>query len=360
MRLKTSDKEKEVGNVKDSLKAKGWLSSSAGTLILVFVFFALNITFNAYNKFLFSTVAKNGAGFQVPVLATITHAFAGFLCASIMTLFPSVYVRKRIPDTQMWLTIIGIAIFFSGSIGLNNSSLQFLALSMQQIIRSSAPAVVAICSFLLEGKQFTWKQIASLTFLVGGVSLAVFGDSQGTEPIGVILCFGSVLGTAMQYTFVSITMNPENRLKSFDLLLYTGIPTIIVLLPAVLLNGEPKKLADYVGLNGASKAIGYILIGQALAISYNLTVFTFIHSMSAVYVTVCGVFKVVLVIAFSVIVLGDEINPINATGLAIALCAFGANSYFEFERRKTNDAKRKHSDTDEESLLGQKQSSTTQ
>lgn len=355
MRLKTSDKEKQVGAVKDALKKKGGImSTTAGSLVLVFVFFALNITFNAYNKFLFSKVEKNGAGFQIPVLATITHAFAGFLCASVMTLFPSLYVRKQIADQKMWLTIIGIAIFFSGSIGLNNASLQFLALSMQQIIRSSAPAVVAICSFLLENKQFSWKQIGSLGFLVGGVSLAVFGDSQGTELIGVLLCFGSVFGTAMQYTFVSITMNPENRLKSFDLLLYTGIPTIIVLTPAMLLNSEPEKFSNYVAANGAAKAIGYILIGQALAISYNLTVFTFIHSMSAVYVTVCGVFKVVLVIAFSVIVLGDEINPINATGLAIALGAFGANSYFEFERKQL---KAKGSDNDEESLLGQRQKS---
>merc|ERR1711991_962720 len=106
-----------------------------------------------------------------------------------------------------------------------------------------------------------------------------------------------------------------------------------VLTPAMILTGEPKKLGDYAELNGTDKAIGYILIGQALAIAYNLTTFMFIHNLSATYLTVCGVFKVVLVIGFSVIVLGDEIGTVNAIGLIVAMAGFSGNSYLKFKEK---------------------------
>jgi len=311
------------------------MDSTVGLVLFITWFFALNITFNAYNKFLFSPVEKNGAGLQIPLFATMTHAFAGMMCAAFMTLIPSLYERKVITDKKQYLQLGGIAAFFAASIGFNNSSLKFLALSMQQIIRSALPAVMAITTFLIEGKTFTKQQIATLCALVGGVMLAVLGDIEGTEPIGVFLCLGSVAGTALQYCYVSLCMSAENKLKGFDMLLYTGLPTIAVLTPAMILTGEPKKLGDYAELNGTDKAIGYILIGQALAIAYNLTTFMFIHNLSATYLTVCGVFKVVLVIGFSVLVLGDTINTLNGMGLVIALTAFAFNSYLKFQEKKS-------------------------
>jgi len=311
----------------------GLMDSTTGMILLIVWFFALNITFNAYNKFLFSTVEKHGAGLQIPLLATMTHAFAGMACAGVMTLFPKFYERKQITDNKMYLQLFGIAAFFAASIGFNNSSLKYLALSMQQIIRSSLPAVMAFVTFLIEGKRISKETILTLFFLVGGVMLAVLGDIEGTEPLGIFLCLGSVAGTALQYVFVSLCMSDENKLKGFDMLLYTGVPTMLVLTPAMIMTGEPGKISDYAEVNGAGKAIGYILIGQALAISYNLTTFFFIHSLSATYLTVCGVFKVVLVIGFSVLVLGDTINTINGIGLFVALSAFAMNSYLKFQEK---------------------------
>lgn len=310
------------------------LESPIAIVGLISWFFALNITFNAYNKFLFSPVEKNGAGLQIPLFATMTHAFAGMLCAAIMTLFPSVYERKIITETKQYIQLCGIAAFFAASIGFNNSSLKFLALSMQQIIRSSLPAVMAFTTYLVEGKTFTKQQIGTLVALVGGVMLAVLGDIKGTEAVGIFLCLGSVIGTALQYCYVSLCMNEENKLKGFDMLLYTGLPTIIVLAPAMIMTSEPKKLADFAELNGTDTAVGYIVIGQLLAIMYNLTTFFFIKSLSATYLSVCGVFKVVLVIGFSVLVLGDTINTVNGIGLFIAMCAFAYNSFLKFQEKK--------------------------
>lgn len=304
--------------------------SVPGTVALISWFFALNITFNAYNKFLFSKVEKGGAGLQIPLFATMTHAFAGFLAASFMTLFPSLYERKKIEDKSMIIKICGIALFFAMSIGFNNSCLKYLALSMQQIIRSALPAVMALVTFLIEGKTFSKEKIATLVMLVSGVMLSVLGDIEGTEMLGVLLCLGSVAGTALQYVYVSVCMTGEEKLKGFDMLLYTGIPTMVVLFPAMVATEEPGKLSDWADDHSWGKAFVYILIGQALAISYNLTTFFFIRTMSATYLTVCGVFKVVLVIAFSVIVLGDTINTVNGIGLLIAMTAFGFNSYLQF------------------------------
>jgi drug/metabolite transporter (DMT)-like permease len=61
-----------------------------------------------------------------------------------------------------------------------------------QVIRSTSPAAVALCSYLLENRILTIKQIASLLTLVGGAVMAVAGDTKDTQMLGITLCFLSV------------------------------------------------------------------------------------------------------------------------------------------------------------------------
>lgn len=300
-------------------------------LSIIALFFVLNISFNTYNKYLFTT-GDNGAGFNVPLLCTISHAVAGFLVSYALTFFPSIFTRKRILHWRMWFSIFSVSVFFATATGLNNSSLQYLPLSTQQIIRCTAPAAVAMASVVFEGKSYSLNQVFSLLVLIGGAVLAVSGgDVTPAKSYGTLLCFLSVAASALQLTFVSINVGPSYRLGALDVLFYTSLPTIVLLFPAMIVNDEITKLRAYVSVHGADMAVCWFLLGQLLAVLYNITIFSFVKIISAIYVSVCGVFKVVLIILFSIVVFHEGLNAAEVMGVSIAVLGFAYNSYLEFQ-----------------------------
>ncbi len=63
--------------------------------------------------------------------------------------------------------------------------------------------------------------------------------------------------------------------------------------------------------------------------------FFFIESLSVLYISVTGTVKVVLVVLMSIIVFNDaiDLSLLNAFGIALALLAFGYNSYLTYTEK---------------------------
>lgn len=308
--------------------------TAAGTqVVLVLAFLGLNTAFNLFNKWIFTPVEKDGAGLSVPIFATITHSLAGFFTAMVLRSFPSIYVPKEISGTREWLQVGMISLFFASTIGLNNSSLMYLPLSIQQTVRACSPVVLAGAAYLIEKKTFSWQQIASLMGLTIGIIFTVMSNDSA-DLVGVLLAAGSVLVGTLYYTYISLVMGPEGKMNVLDILLYTTIPVVVILTPVFFITSEHNVLAEFTEANGIEKTLLLLLIGCIFAVSYNIMTFTFIAMLSAVYLSVVANFKLVLLIIFGIFMFGENINALNALGLAVATVAFCSYSYYEFKARK--------------------------
>jgi len=247
--------------------------------------------------------------------------------------FPSFYVPKEVRGLKQWLQIIAMSLFFATTIGLNNSSLVYLPLSVQQTIRSCSPVALAIAAHFIEGKTYSIKQIVALFFLVGGIVLTV-ASNDSANLIGVIMAAGSVVSGALYYTFVSLNLGKSGvNMNAIDILLYTSVPVAIVLTPIFLVTDEYTTISRFSDDNGVSFTVFLFLIGCVLAVAYNLMTFKFIKMLSAVYLSVVANFKLVLLILVGVALLGEEITWLSALGLTIATAAFSYYSYLEYEER---------------------------
>lgn len=322
-------------------------------LLLVAAFLALNTGFNLYNKWVFTPVEKDGAGLSVPLFATMCHSLGGFFTAFVLHFFPSVYVPKEISGLSKWIQIIFMSVFFASTIGLNNTSLMHLPLSIQQTIRACSPVVLALAAFLIEGKRFSLAQIGCLVILVLGIILTVISnDSAGT--MGILLASGSVLAGALYYTYVSLHLGPSGNLNVLDVLLYTSIPVVIVLVPLFVVTKEYEVLAKFSSTNGVGRTVLLLLIGCVFAVSYNVLTFTFIAMLSTVYLSVVANFKLVLLIVFGIVVFGEEVGVMNAIGLGIATVGFCGYSYLEYKAREQADIEKLEKAAAEAKLEDQK------
>eukprot|EP00301_Raphidiophrys_heterophryoidea_P022023 c6277_g1_i1.p1 GENE.c6277_g1_i1~~c6277_g1_i1.p1 ORF type:complete len:363 (+),score=87.66 c6277_g1_i1:60-1148(+) len=305
----------------------GKKASHLTSVFLLLLFWVGNVGLNVYNKWLFGR-----GGFKVPLFVTISHQIFCFVGAALLLLTP-IYTRKPIESGEIFMKLLTISVFFSLNTGLNNTSLLYLTLSANQIIRALLPAVCAVFATFIEGKRYTWLQWSTMFVLVIGVVLALL-DNPTFDKVGTMLCLSSVIGAALHVSVVAYFMGGKMGMSAFDVLLYTSLPIVVILLPPMIVSGEPEKLSKFAEQSGLARAVFLVGVGGVIAFLYNLIHYFFIHYTSSVYTTVAGNMKVALVVAFSFIFLDDDATALNIIGLGIACLAFFANSFLEFQGKE--------------------------
>eukprot|EP00908_Phaeocystis_cordata_P007642 Transcript_18296.p1 GENE.Transcript_18296~~Transcript_18296.p1 ORF type:complete len:250 (-),score=55.14 Transcript_18296:967-1614(-) len=195
--------------------------------LIFVVWFLTNLTINFYNKWLLGTT-----DFKFPLTYTTTNKTIGWLAAltvlsvSVATgkgSFPSA-ARLRAQFRRPMIHIHGI--FTALNIGLNNWSLVFISLSINQLLRSIVPLPTAALSTVFENKRFGWQVWASMGVVCVGAMLASYGSGNASV-IGILVCLGSVFSGAA-WTVVSgiLLQMGEEPLDSLSVL-FCSSPTCI-------------------------------------------------------------------------------------------------------------------------------------
>jgi len=233
----------------------------------------------------------------------------------------------------MWSKILLIPMAFVMNIGMNNLSLKFTTLALNQLIRSFSPVAIAITSFAIEGKRQSVPKAITLGVLVLGVLMGV-AASPDFEMIGFLICGGSVIGQATGIVMTAFVMGGTKvKLHVFDVLLYATLPSLLVLLPWSYAMGEFEILEQAIEREGAGKILGLITAGGCLAASYNLLCTIFIRMTSSVYYGVTGGFRCALAIALSYQFFPQKATATSIAGICVAMSAFATNSVFTMREK---------------------------
>ena len=211
-------------------------------LILVFAsWMALNLGLNYYN----SLVLRN-TNFRFPFLLTLVNKTIGFFVATTI-----MYCSKGLPKPQeLKADFMRPAVHLNGfltamNIGLNNWSLVFISLTLNQVMRSTIPLPTAILSMIFEGKTFSWQVWASMLLLVVGCALAACG-ALGSEPVGgIIIALGSILANATWTVTAAILMQSGAKPLDAVSLLFVSGPTCILTLVVFFCALELPRLVSF-------------------------------------------------------------------------------------------------------------------
>jgi hypothetical protein len=300
------------------------------------LFFTGNVVLNVYNKWIFSEL-----GLKLPLFVTMTHMvmcqFGAIVCKFIPTSYVS-WTPTQFEDNGVVFKLMVIAVFFSLNTGLNNSSLIYLNLAANQIIRATLPAVTAFVSMFTERKILSGLHYCTIVILVLGVSMSLY-KSPEFNGFGTFLCFASTLSGAVHVTVIGNLLGCNLKMQPLDFMYYTSLPILVVLMPAFFMTNEPELIADALDTNGWSQFTILMTIGGCLAFFYNVVHYIFINVTSSVYSTVAGNFKVILVIVVSIVFFKTEVTPVNYGGICLTMLSFGFFSYLSFrDKSKANAA----------------------
>jgi len=114
---------------------------------LVAVYLTLNSVLNLTNKWVLSS--DTGYGFSFPLLLTSCHMMFSFLALLPMMLAPSRRGVHAETLRKQWRGLAAVGVFMALNINLNNTSLVWLALSVNQVIRCGARADAPVTASLL-------------------------------------------------------------------------------------------------------------------------------------------------------------------------------------------------------------------
>ena len=203
--------------------------------------------------------------------------------------------------------LIAAGLLFAGDLAVWHWSIVLTSVANSTLLANLAPIFVTLAAWLLFRQQLSAKFLLGLATAITGMVVLIGGDFRlsGTELAGDAL--GVV--TAMFYAGYQLTVTRlRARVATSSIMAWSGLFTVIVLLPIALASGEQMLPVSGVGW---VKLIGLALISQVAGQS--LIAYAMAH-LPATFSSVGLLLQPVMAAVFAWILLGEAVGTLQFIG----------------------------------------------
>lgn len=290
---------------------------------IVCAFISLNSALSLLNRWALGVVG----GLQLPLIMTASHMIFGpFALAPLMILHDG-YASTLLEELRCrGKALAAIGVMNALQIGLNNASLVWMELSLNQVIRATGPVVTSCILICLEGAVPSRGEALCLLLISGGAVTTVYSGLGRSTAIGVILTATSTLTQCLQISVSGRMMHGRGKLDAFQMTVLTGPISFFAILPMALAS-EFGVLSAALATQPIT-ALSFLLGSCMLAVAYNVTLFQALATLSTTGTSILGNVKIVLLLFLSALFL-DELRTWSTSqllGCALTFIASGCYS----------------------------------
>lgn len=204
--------------------------------------------------------------------------------------------------------------------------------------KSSSLAFVLIFAFLFRLESPTWKLVAIIATMTGGVVMMVAGEVE-FQLSGFILVISAAFFSGFRWGLTQILLlrNPATSNPFSSIFFLAPVMFITLMLIAIPVEGFPGLIE---GLRVLSEEWGpyrtplILLFPGCIAFLMTASEFALLKRSSVVTLSIAGIFKEVLTIAVAALVFDDKLTPINISGLVITLIAIGGYNWIKLSKMR--------------------------
>jgi solute carrier family 35 protein C2 len=237
-------------------------------------------------------------------------------------------------------------------IGLGNFSLRFISLTFFTMCKSSVLAFVLLFAFIFRLEKPSWRLGGIITLMSIGVVMMVAGETA-FNALGFILVMTASFCSGFRWSLTQILLlrNPATSNPFSSIFFLTPVMFFALFLLALPIEGPSAVLE---GLHTLAKTKGIflgtliMLFPGFLAFMMVAAEFALLKRTSVVTLSVCGIFKEVLTISAAGAVFGDELSPINVSGLVVTIASIAAYNYLKYLKMRSDAQKQAHELLEEE------------
>ncbi|KAJ3787286.1 triose-phosphate transporter family-domain-containing protein [Lentinula aff. detonsa] len=315
-------------------KRKLWIQNATVNMMFIGSWFFFAILLSMYNKWMFSDSHFN---FPYPLFVTSLHMVVQFLLAGlVLNIWPHKFKPERYPTMEEY----GKKAFPTGAttsldIGFSNLSLKTVTLSFYTMVKSSSLIFVLLFAFLFHLERFSWRLVGVILLICSGVLLMVATETHFVLGGFILIISASALGglrwALTQTLFQSKKMGFSNPASTIFLLSPVMAVTLIIL--SFFVESWSSLFGSEFFSSGLTRTIQTILLLLApglLAFCMVLSEFYIIQRAGMVPMSIAGIAKEVATISISAWFFGDELTPLNITGVAITICGICLFTYHKY------------------------------
>ena len=315
------------------------------------VFAAGNIGLNYFNSWALRDspegipgLEKGGFGF--PFLYTSFHMAASALAAVLMMATCAKPQHGGLPSAQQFWAykhqLVPIAFLTVVNTGLNNYSLHYIALFMNQVIKACAPMPTAIFEYALLGKVYPWTIYATVMLIIIGSILSnahAMLEGGTSDVIGVVMCLISLVAASLNPVIKKIVLSGSADLPQLapsQVLFWDTALACLGLVVLWLIDFDNTRAASIDYLSGNTEnpnsgwlGLGIITAGSAMAFMFNIALYYYILYTSALTSTIGSIGVKIFLICVSAFTDGVW-DPLSWTGITLVVLAIVLYGYLSF------------------------------
>ncbi|KAI1796375.1 TPT-domain-containing protein [Ganoderma leucocontextum] len=304
-----------------------------GLFIAAWFFFATLLS--VYNKWMFS---PDRYGFPSPLFVTTAHMWVQFaLAASLRYTLPGHFRPTHIPSREDYIRkAIPTGFTTALDIGLSNLSLKLITLSFYTMGKSSSLVFVLLFAFLLKLEKFSWRLIGVILLICAGVLLMVATQTHFVLPGFLLVISASAMG-GLRWSLTQLLLRSKNigmDNPAATLFWLTPIMGATLAIASALLGDWGVVLGSkfFASSGKTFETMFFLLCPGVVAFGMVLSEFYIIQRAGVVLMSIAGIAKEVTTIIFAAWFFGDELTPLNITGVAITACGIALYTYHKYQK----------------------------
>lgn len=359
------------------------------TAMAIVSWYFCSTAISLYNKWMFS---GDKLGFSFPIIITGFHQLILTLLSILTLIFiPSLRLNppyQKIPSTEVAegqeddefqeerldyqmpvleyvKTILPCSISSALDIGLGNTAIRFIPLSIFTMVKTSSLIFVLFWGVLLKLEKLTSRIVIIVSVMTFGVILMMWGQT-GTPPppppsdtsrdmvrmivrllqdhqfvtLGVVLVFGSACMSGLRWALTQILLKKNKRTKNPILTIVYLSPgmAIVLFVIGLIVEGFGEFIRSSIwDIKGPFLTIILILIPGVLAFLMTISEFILLQNASLLTLSIAGIFKELLTIFLSWLVFGDLLNFVNIIGLIITIMDIIWYNHYRFNENSSDE-----------------------
>ncbi|KAI0645487.1 TPT-domain-containing protein [Trametes meyenii] len=316
-------------------KKRLWWRNALINSLFIASWFLFATLISVYNKWMFS---PEHYGFPSPLFVTTIHMWVQFALAALLRYtLPQHFCPDQRPSRNDYIRkAVPTGITTGLDIGFSNLSLKLITLSFYTMCKSSSLVFVLLFAFLLRLETFSFRLVSVIILICVGVLLMVATETHFVLAGFLLVTSASALG-GLRWSLTQLLLrNKDMGMSNPAATLFWLAPIMGVTLAvtSALIDGWGKVFSShfFATPGEAFKTLFFLFCPGVLAFCMVLSEFYIIQRAGVVPMSIAGIAKEVTTIIFAAWFFGDELTPLNITGVAITACGIGLYTYHKYNK----------------------------
>ncbi|KAI0055103.1 TPT-domain-containing protein [Artomyces pyxidatus] len=316
-------------------KKRLWVRNAVINALFIASWFTFALVLSLYNKWMFS---PDHFGFPYPLFVTMLHMFVQFVFSAIMRVgWPQTFRPEHNPSKRDYASkAVPTAIATGLDIGLSNLSLKTITLTFYTMCKSSSLVFVLAFAFLFRLEQFSLRLIGVIFLIFAGVLLMVASETHFVLSGLILVLSASALG-GLRWSLTQLLLRDKrmglNNPAATIFWLSPVMGVTLAIISAVLDSWATLFRSHFfTGTSETLRTLFLLFLPGILAFSMVLSEYYIIQRTGVVPMSIAGIAKEVTTITVSAWFFGDELTPLNITGVAITVCGIALYTYHKYRK----------------------------